>query len=301
MQLRLTVEYEGTAYRGWQLQPDGPTVQAVLEQALSTALRERVRVRGAGRTDAGVHACGQIAAVRVREVPADLERLQKSLNALTPDDVAVRDITVVDDAFDPRRHARSRVYEYRIWNVAAPSPFWRRHAWHVPSQLDVAAMDEAARVLEGEHDFASFRAADAEPGSREQPPGRRSAARVPRRGDGVPEAHGAERGRYARRGGPRRARGRDVPRASRGARPDAGGRHRTGARARPRQRPLLIASARAARARRVDVPRSPARDPGRSARSIADPPARADGTPGPRPHSRNRADRGTPRHNRGPS
>ena len=163
MQLRLTVEYEGTAYRGWQLQPDGPTVQAVLEQALSTALRERVRVRGAGRTDAGVHACGQIAAVRVREVPADLERLQKSLNALTPDDVAVRDITLVDDAFDPRRHARSRVYEYRIWNVAAPSPFWRRHAWHVPSQLDVAAMDEAARVLEGEHDFASFRAADAEP------------------------------------------------------------------------------------------------------------------------------------------
>jgi len=163
MQLRLTVEYEGTAYRGWQLQRDGPTVQAVLEQALSTALRERVRVRGAGRTDAGVHACGQIAAVRVREVPADLERLQKSLNALTPDDVAVRDITVVDDAFDPRRHARSRVYEYRIWNVAAPSPFWRRHAWHVPSQLDVAAMDEAARVLEGEHDFASFRAADAEP------------------------------------------------------------------------------------------------------------------------------------------
>ena len=163
MQLRLTVEYEGTAYRGWQLQPDGPTVQAVLEQALSTALRERVRVRGAGRTDAGVHARGQIAAVRVREVPADLERLQKSLNALTPDDVAVRDITLVDDAFDPRRHARSRVYEYRIWNVAAPSPFWRRHAWHVPSRLDVAAMDEAARVLEGEHDFASFRAADAEP------------------------------------------------------------------------------------------------------------------------------------------
>ena len=163
MQLRLTVEYEGTAYRGWQLQRDGPTVQAVLEQALSTALRERVRVRGAGRTDAGVHACGQIAAVRVREVPADLERLQKSLNALTPDDVAVRDVAIVDDAFDPRRDARSRIYEYRIWNAPAPSPFWRRHAWHVPSQLDVAAMDEAARVLEGEHDFASFRAADAEP------------------------------------------------------------------------------------------------------------------------------------------
>jgi len=163
MQLRLTVEYEGTAYRGWQLQPDGPTVQAVLEEALSTALRERVRVRGAGRTDAGVHACGQVAAVRVREVPADLGRLLKSLNALTPDDVAVRDITVVDDGFDPRRHARSRTYEYRIWNAVAPSPFWRRHAWHLPTPVDVAGMDEATRALEGEHDFASFRAADAEP------------------------------------------------------------------------------------------------------------------------------------------
>jgi len=163
MQLRLTVEYEGTAYRGWQLQPDGPTVQAVLEEALSTALRERVRVRGAGRTDAGVHACGQVAAARVENVPADLGRLLKSLNALTPDDVAVRDITVVDDGFDPRRHARSRTYEYRVWNAVAPSPFWRRHAWHLPTPVDGAAMDEAARVLEGEHDFAAFRAADAEP------------------------------------------------------------------------------------------------------------------------------------------
>ena len=128
MQLRLTVEYEGEAYQGWQLQPDGPTVQAVLEAALATALREPVRVRGAGRTDAGVHARGQVAAVRVSRVPDDLAKLQKSLNALTPDDVAVRDIAVVGDDFDPRRQARSRVYEYRILNAPAPSPFWRRHA-----------------------------------------------------------------------------------------------------------------------------------------------------------------------------
>jgi len=163
MQLRLTVEYEGTAYQGWQLQPGGPTVQEVLERALTTALREPVRVRGAGRTDAGVHACGQVAAVRVTSVPSDLVRLQKSLNALTPYDVAVREITVVDDAFDPRRHARSRVYEYRILNAIAPSPFWRRHAWHVAMPLDVPAMDAAARALLGEHDFAAFRGADAEP------------------------------------------------------------------------------------------------------------------------------------------
>jgi tRNA pseudouridine38-40 synthase len=163
MQLRLTVEYEGTAYQGWQIQPGGPTVQEVLERALATALREPVRVRGAGRTDAGVHAAGQVAAVRVERVPADLERLRRSLNALTPDDVAVREIAVVDDAFDPRRHARSRVYEYRILNALAPSPFWRRWAWHVPRPLDVAAMAAAAAALEGEHDFEAFRAADAEP------------------------------------------------------------------------------------------------------------------------------------------
>jgi tRNA pseudouridine38-40 synthase len=159
----LVVEYEGTAYQGWQLQPDAPTVQAVLERALATALREPVRVRGAGRTDAGVHARGQVAAVRLTRVPEDLDRLQKSLNALTPDDVAVREIAVVGDDFDPRRHARSRIYEYRILNAAAPSPFWRRQAWHVSRPLDAPAMDAAARLLLGEHDFAAFRAADAEP------------------------------------------------------------------------------------------------------------------------------------------
>jgi len=163
MQLRLTVEYEGTAYQGWQLQPGGPTVQEVLERALATALREPVRVRGAGRTDAGVHACGQIAAVRVRRAPTDVERLRRSLNALTPDDVAVREIAVVDDAFDPRRDASSRVYEYRILNAPAPSPFWRRFAWHVPEPLRVDAMNVAAAALVGEHDFAVFRGADAEP------------------------------------------------------------------------------------------------------------------------------------------
>ena len=163
MQLRFVVEYEGAAYQGWQVQPGGPTVQAVLEAALATALRETVRVRGAGRTDAGVHACGQVASAKVSRVPDDLERLQKSLNALTPDDVAVRDLTVVDDDFDPRRHARSRVYEYRIWRGSAASPFWRRFAWHVPTALDVDAMTDAAQRLLGEHDFNAFRAADADP------------------------------------------------------------------------------------------------------------------------------------------
>ena len=163
MQIRLSIEYDGTAYQGWQVQPEAPTVQAALERALATALRERVRVRGAGRTDAGVHACGQVAAVRVTRVPSDLSRLQKSLNALTPDDIAIREIALVDDGFDPRRDARSRVYEYRILNAPAPSPFWRRYAWHVPEPLLTDAMNAAAAALVGEHDFAAFRGADAEP------------------------------------------------------------------------------------------------------------------------------------------
>jgi tRNA pseudouridine38-40 synthase len=161
VQLRLTVEYEGTRYLGWQLQPGGPTVQGELERAFAVVLREPVRVRGAGRTDAGVHAAGQVAVVRVTRPPEDLGRLRRSLNALLADDVAVRHIVVVDDAFDPRRHARSRVYEYRILNAPAPSPFWRRWAWHVPLPLATDAMAAGARLLEGEHDFAAFRGADA--------------------------------------------------------------------------------------------------------------------------------------------
>ena len=160
MQLKLTIQYEGTAYQGWQRQAAGPTVQAVLEHALATVLRERVHVHGAGRTDAGVHAWGQVAAVHVSRVPADLSGLLRSLNALTPDDIAVRELTIVNDEFDPRRHARSRLYEYRIWNDPAPSPFWRRYAWHLPFLLDAEAMAAAAACLEGEHDFAAFKAAD---------------------------------------------------------------------------------------------------------------------------------------------
>ncbi len=161
LQLRLVVEYEGTRFAGWQLQPTGPTVQGELERALGVVLRQRVRVRGAGRTDAGVHAAGQVAAVGVAAPPADLGRLLRGVNALLPDDVAVREVSLVDETFDPRRHARSRVYEYRILNAVAPSPFWRRWAWHVPRPLDVAAMQAGAAVLAGEHDVAAFRGADA--------------------------------------------------------------------------------------------------------------------------------------------
>ena len=156
----MVVEYDGTAYLGWQLQPDGPTVQAVLERALAIALREPVRVQAAGRTDAGVHACGQVVAAPVTRVPADPGMLLRSLNGLLPEDVTVRALDVVDDTFDPRRQAASRVYVYRLLTRAAPSSFWHRYAWHHPVPLDVEAMAGAAAALVGEHDFAAFQGAD---------------------------------------------------------------------------------------------------------------------------------------------
>jgi tRNA pseudouridine38-40 synthase len=162
-QLKLLVEYDGTDYLGWQLQPDGPTIQGVLERALAVALREPVRVRAAGRTDTGVHARGQVVTAPVTTPPDNLGRLLRSLNALTPDDVAVRGAELVDDDFDPRRHAKSRLYEYRILASPTSSAFWRRTAWHVLVPLDAGAMATAAAALVGEHDFSAFCGADSEP------------------------------------------------------------------------------------------------------------------------------------------
>jgi tRNA pseudouridine38-40 synthase len=158
-QYRLLLEYDGTDYHGWQLQPDVRTLQGVLEQALATALRHPVRIAAAGRTDAGVHAMGQVVSFRSEHVLEPRE-LRKSLNALTPPDMAIRDVECVADGFDPRRHATARVYEYRLWNQAWRSAFWHRFTWHVPRSLDLRAMRFAASMLSGEHDFSAFRASD---------------------------------------------------------------------------------------------------------------------------------------------
>ena len=158
MRFKLVVEYDGTDYCGWQIQPNGPTIQGVLEAALQRLEGEPVRVAASGRTDAGVHASGQVVSFQLnRRMTAD--RLSAALNALTPPDIAVRRVEVVADSFDPRRDASSRAYVYRIWNAPVPSPFWRRYAWHVAHPLDFEAMQSAATRLIGEHDFSAFRAA----------------------------------------------------------------------------------------------------------------------------------------------
>lgn len=158
MNIKLTIEYDGTNYHGWQVQPNGETIQEVLELATEKILGVRVRLNVSSRTDAGVHALGQVVNF-ISASDLDLWRLQKGLNALTPQDIVIREAVVVPDCFDARRDARSRVYQYRIWNSPRPSAFHRRFSWHVHSRLELSAMREAIRFLEGEHDFASFQAA----------------------------------------------------------------------------------------------------------------------------------------------
>jgi len=158
MRFCLVVEYDGTDYQGWQIQPDGRTVQGVLEEALQRLLGHPVRVAAAGRTDAGVHAAGQVVSFAT-DRDFDTVTILRAVNALTPRDLSVRAVDAVPDDFDPRRSAQSRCYVYRIWNRRIPSPFWRRFAWHVELPLDMAAMGAAATALVGEHDFTSFRAA----------------------------------------------------------------------------------------------------------------------------------------------
>lgn len=157
MNIKLTIEYDGTNYHGWQVQPNGRTVQEVLEQSIEKMLGIKTRMNGSGRTDAGVHALGQVANFFYS---GDIEpwRLRKGLNALTPEDIVIKRAEVVSDSFDARRDCRSRVYQYRIWNSHWPSVFHRRFSWHVPDPLDLPAMQEAIPFLEGEHDFASFQA-----------------------------------------------------------------------------------------------------------------------------------------------
>ncbi len=156
MRIRLTLEYDGTAYFGWQLQAGQDTIQARIESALAQIFGTHIRIHGSGRTDAGVHARGQVAvALLPRDFdPADLKR---ALNALLPPDIAIIAVERAAENFDPRRDAHSRIYEYRVLNRESRSAFEYRSAWLVRDSVDLQAMRSAARVFLGEHDFAAFR------------------------------------------------------------------------------------------------------------------------------------------------
>jgi tRNA pseudouridine38-40 synthase len=165
---KLTIEYDGTPFSGWQVQDNAPTVQGALEAAVRAICSEDVRVNGAGRTDAGVHALGQVAHFDLsRDWRPD--RVRDALNAqLRPHPVAVLGVEAVADSFDARFSAIRRHYLYRIINRRADLALDRGRAWRVAARLDAGAMHQAAQLLVGRHDFTTFRSAECQARSAEK-------------------------------------------------------------------------------------------------------------------------------------
>lgn len=152
---KLTMEYDGTAYHGWQVQAGDITLQETLEKALSLMTKESIRLAGSGRTDAGVHALGQTASFKTAsKIPAD--GFRSGLNSLLPDDIVILDCEEVTEDFHARFSATSKTYQYRIYNQPLPIAIGRQYAWHVRKPLDIEAMNEAVGNIIGTHDFKSF-------------------------------------------------------------------------------------------------------------------------------------------------
>lgn len=156
--LKFTLQYDGTNYVGWQRQAEGTSIQALVEDALAPIAGSRVVVHGAGRTDAGVHALGQVATAAL-DTTLEPATIARALNAVLPTDIRVLSVEDVPTEFHARFSAVGKTYEYRIVNAPIVSPFLVRYTWHVPQPLDVASMKSAALGLIGQHDFAAFKAA----------------------------------------------------------------------------------------------------------------------------------------------
>ena len=155
MRLILTLEYDGTPFRGWAAQPGLPTVEAALRQALADIFSSAETLVVAGRTDTGVHALGQVVSVDVEGGPPR-ERVAAALNSRLPDEVTVLSAVAAPDGFHARHSARSRSYRYRLFTRSTPSPFELRRSWWLTRPLDEDALAAAAAVLVGEHDFRAF-------------------------------------------------------------------------------------------------------------------------------------------------
>src|SRR6185436_15515722 len=156
--IKLVVQYDGSDFVGWQRQGKGVSVQGLIEEALATIDGAPVTLHGAGRTDAGVHAIGQVASARMTS-PIEDWQLVRALNAHLPKSIRVTELTTVPDAFHARFSATAKTYEYRIWNGRTMPPFLRQYAWHVIEPLDLPPMQQASQAIPGEHDFAAFRSA----------------------------------------------------------------------------------------------------------------------------------------------
>jgi tRNA pseudouridine38-40 synthase len=158
---RITVAYDGTDFVGWQRQAAGTSVQGLIEDALGELDGRKVTVTGAGRTDAGVHALGQVASFTLGR-PFEAATVMRAVNARLPGEVRVLTAVEVARPFHVRFAARTKKYRYRIWNGEAVSPFERRYVWQLVGALDIDAMRRAARLFEGTHDFAAFQAGGGE-------------------------------------------------------------------------------------------------------------------------------------------
>jgi len=152
---RLVLSYDGTDFHGWQRQPDKRTVQGALEDALFRITQKKVTVIGTGRTDAGVHACGQVANFKATFNLKE-EELQRALNSLLPDDVKVTSLEKVDRNFHARKMAKSKIYQYRIFNSYNINPFIQRYVLYWPPPLKINLMKEAALLFKREADFTAF-------------------------------------------------------------------------------------------------------------------------------------------------
>jgi len=159
--VKLTIQYDGADYFGWQMQATHRSVQQVLQEALSTVCNHAVTIHGAGRTDTGVHALGQVAHFKT-ESRIDMPQLRKGLNCLLPPDVVITEAALAAPEFHSRFDATARTYWYFIMNTPVPSPFYRRYAWHKTKPLDLEAMRAAAGELVGIQDFSSFQARERE-------------------------------------------------------------------------------------------------------------------------------------------
>jgi tRNA pseudouridine38-40 synthase len=155
VRLKLTIEYDGTDFRGWAAQPELRTVEGVFRDALAAVYPTFERLAVAGRTDAGVHALGNVVSMETEGGPP-IERAADALNAALPDDVSVIDAEAAAPDFHARHSARSRSYRYRIWRRREPSPFEQQRSWWYPRPLDEERLAEAADLLLGDHDFRAF-------------------------------------------------------------------------------------------------------------------------------------------------
>jgi len=154
--IRLSIEYDGTDFFGWQIQKRKRTVQGKIAEALKKILGEKVTVVGAARTDSGVHATGQVANFKTRNEKLAMESLKRGLNALLPRDIVVKEAKSVRDSFHSRYSARGKVYRYQILNQPLPRALERRFSWHIPDVLNWQKIRVASQYLIGKHDFSPF-------------------------------------------------------------------------------------------------------------------------------------------------